>query len=88
MEDQIKLELTPEQQAIENKRLAEEVLKNPVFKKVFESYTSEFDHQINNLDPMDDKVFTVLQAARKYINLFKKSLEAYTADPAKHGGLI
>lgn len=88
MEEQIKLELTPEQQAIENKRLAEDVLKNPVFNKVYDSYVSEFDHQINNLDPMDDKVFTVLQAARKYVKLFKQSLEAYTSEPKQHGGLI
>ena len=61
------IELTPEQQAKEDARLAKELLENPIFQRVTGEYIGRFTDLILNLEPEDKDAFPIAAGARKYL---------------------
>ena len=89
------IKLNEQQQAIENGQLAKEVLDNPIFQAKITEHIEAFTKAVNELDPTEGEAFPVLQSAKKYLTLFKRSIEAvaqYGQDAEKgikkEGGLI
>ncbi len=70
------IELSPEQQAKEDSRLAKEVLENPVFKATLDEYIDRFTMMLLNLNPEDKEAFPLTQGPRKHLIALKNQIQA------------
>jgi len=70
------LKLTEQQQLIENGQLARELLSNRIFQEKITGEIAFFRKAVDELEPHDGAAFPIIQAAKKYLMLFLKSIEA------------
>jgi len=89
------IKLDAQQQAIEDGQLAREVLENRIFQEKITGNIDYFTKAMLDLEPHESDAFPIVQAARKYLTVFLKSIEAVAqagqdaeSGIKKEGGLI
>jgi len=70
------IKLNEQQQAIEDGQLAREVLLNPIFQQKITENIEYFRKTVDELEPHEGAAFPIVQAAKKYLTLFLRSIEA------------